>query len=127
MRVSILTLGSVLTLASCTPVPDFVVHEKRGNLDSRWIASEVKLDRRTIIPVAIGLTQQNLHNGEEYLMDISDPTSPNYGKHWSAEKVDLFPFSDWQSSLSVIFRSLKFLLLLRKPLMLSTHGLRVPG
>jgi len=28
---------------------------------------------------------------EEFLMDVSHPESPNYGKHWSAEKVaDMF-------------------------------------
>jgi hypothetical protein len=26
----------------------------------------------------------------EYLMDVSDPHSPNYGKHWSFEKMRVF-------------------------------------
>ncbi|KAK7728146.1 hypothetical protein SLS57_002616 [Botryosphaeria dothidea] len=40
-----------------------------------------------ILPIRIGLQQRNLHLADEYLSDISDPRSPNFGKHWSAEKV----------------------------------------
>ena len=40
-----------------------------------------------MLPVRIGLTQNNLDMGHSHLMDVSDPRSPNYGKYWSAEKV----------------------------------------
>jgi tripeptidyl-peptidase I len=39
------------------------------------------------LPVRIGLTQSNLHRAEEYLLDISHPKSPNYGKFWTSEDV----------------------------------------
>ncbi|KAF7800220.1 hypothetical protein EIP86_011467 [Pleurotus ostreatoroseus] len=35
----------------------------------------------------IGLAQPNINDIEAMLMDVSHPNSPNYGKHWSAEKV----------------------------------------
>ena len=35
----------------------------------------------------IGLTQTNLEKGHDYLMEVSDPASPKYGKYWTAEKV----------------------------------------
>ncbi|KAF2721829.1 subtilisin-like protein [Polychaeton citri CBS 116435] len=35
----------------------------------------------------IGLRQRNLEHVERYLLDVSDPSSGNFGKHWSAEKV----------------------------------------
>lgn len=35
----------------------------------------------------IGLTQANLDNAHEHLLDISHPDSPNYGKHWSSEDI----------------------------------------
>jgi tripeptidyl-peptidase-1 len=44
-----------------------------------------------ILPVRIGLAQNNLEKGHSYLMDVSDPRSPNYGKYWSTEEVhDVF-------------------------------------
>jgi tripeptidyl-peptidase-1 len=33
------------------------------------------------------LKQDNIHQIEQFLMDISHPSSPNYGKHWSPKKV----------------------------------------
>ncbi|KAN0091629.1 Pro-kumamolisin, activation domain containing protein [Hyaloscypha variabilis] len=47
----------------------------------------LKLNQRSIIPISIALSQRNLPNGEEFLMNVSDPLNPNYGKHWSPEKV----------------------------------------
>lgn len=35
----------------------------------------------------IGLSQRNLGNAHKYLLDVSDPDSPNYGKHWTSEQV----------------------------------------
>ena len=39
------------------------------------------------MPVRIGLTGTNLERGHEFLLDISDPFSPNYGKHWTPKEV----------------------------------------
>ena len=48
-----------------------------------------------MLPLRIGLTQQDLHLGYDRLMDVSDPTSSNYGKYLSAEDVhDVFKPSD---------------------------------
>ncbi|EHL01475.1 putative Aorsin [Glarea lozoyensis 74030] len=35
----------------------------------------------------IGLAQNNLDKGYEHLMDVSDPSSSNFGKHWTADDV----------------------------------------
>lgn len=35
----------------------------------------------------IGLTQSNLDKAEEYLMEVSHPTSEKFGRHWSAKQV----------------------------------------
>jgi tripeptidyl-peptidase-1 len=44
-----------------------------------------------MLPIRIGLSQQNLHRGHDLLMSISDPSSPNYGQHLTANEVsDLF-------------------------------------
>ena len=62
-----------------------VVHEERrdGNC---WIRRS-KLESETILPMRIGLKQQNLHRAEEFLMDVSHHESPNFGKHWSQQQI----------------------------------------
>jgi hypothetical protein len=42
----------------------------------------LKLNQRSIISISIALSQLNLQGGEEFLMDVSDLLSPNYGKNW---------------------------------------------
>lgn len=90
MKLSIL---AVLTwLAACViaaPAPvSHVVHEKRETQMNQWTRrNELKLNRDAIIPLSIGLSQRNLENGYEHLMDVSHPESSNYGKHWSFDKV----------------------------------------
>jgi tripeptidyl-peptidase-1 len=83
-------LGGLAVMITAAPAPvSYTVHEKRDVLasSSQWEQKDVKLDRRTAIPMSIALTQRNLENGPDFLMDVSNPTSVNYGKHWSPEKV----------------------------------------
>lgn len=65
----------------------YAIHEKREFTDANWIQRDVDLDRRLVFPMSIGLTQRNLDESHGFLMDVSDPESPNYGKYWSAKKV----------------------------------------
>lgn len=37
--------------------------------------------------VRVGLKQSNLDKAYKYLMDVSHPSSPNYGKRWTPEQV----------------------------------------
>jgi tripeptidyl-peptidase-1 len=37
--------------------------------------------------MSIGLAQQNIDKSHDFLMDVSDPESPNYAKYWRPEKV----------------------------------------
>ncbi|KAI0131101.1 protease S8 tripeptidyl peptidase I [Daldinia grandis] len=72
-------------------IPDtHIQHEKRAPVQER---SWTKLRRAVpdgILPMRIGLKQQNLQPGHDLLMDISNPKSKNYGKHLSAEEVVKF-------------------------------------
>lgn len=90
----LVVIGCLLaqTIAAPAPAPvPHIVHEKRDVESIKWKRSDVKLRRDTIIPVSIGLTQRNLDNGYDFLMDVSDPHSANYGKHWPMEKVFHIP------------------------------------
>jgi tripeptidyl-peptidase-1 len=89
MKLSALILAnSVACVVVAAPSSPYVVHQKRDiNIASKWEERNTNLDRREVLPMSISLTQRNLDRGSSYLMDISDPTSQNYGKHWSADMV----------------------------------------
>ena len=81
-------LGASLFLLSTALGDDLIVHEKRvqpltAAIDRRPVESEA------LLPMRIGLKQneQALAQAEEWLMSVSHPTSPNYGRHWRQEDV----------------------------------------
>lgn len=91
-------IASVLTAASltlCAVVSgSHVLHEKRTTLHPRWTKGD-RVGSTTVLPVRIGLAQNNLDDIYDHLMSISHPSSPSYGKHWSAQDVaDTFKPSD---------------------------------
>ncbi|EDO01044.1 hypothetical protein SS1G_03518 [Sclerotinia sclerotiorum 1980 UF-70] len=63
-----------------------VSHEKRNFPRTRWMKRD-RIASTTLLPVRIGLSQNNLEKGHDFLMDVSHPKSSNYGKHWTAEQV----------------------------------------
>ncbi|OBZ71486.1 Tripeptidyl-peptidase SED1 [Grifola frondosa] len=69
-----------------SPRTNHVVHEKRAFEPLDWVKTR-KLEADKVLPMRIGLTQQNLHKVEEMLMAVSHPKSPSYGQHWSPEDV----------------------------------------
>ncbi|KAJ2989765.1 hypothetical protein NUW58_g3301 [Xylaria curta] len=69
------------------PPPDrHVLHEKRDGEPHLW-EKRRRASQNQVLPIRIGLRQRNLENAESYVYEVSDPTSPNFGKHWSAEQV----------------------------------------
>ena len=88
MRVSLVILGAFVAGVVALPTSTrYVVHEKRSNADSWNEISHTKPDKRITLPVRIGITQSNLDQGHDILMDISHPDSKNYGKHWTPKHV----------------------------------------
>jgi tripeptidyl-peptidase I len=53
------------------------------------------------MPVKIAIRQRNLEHGHDMLMDISDPASPNFGKHMTSKEVADF-FSPARESIIAI-------------------------
>ncbi|KAF7363047.1 Subtilisin-like protein [Mycena venus] len=55
------------------------------------IPSGLTLQRRAdpdaLIPLRFSLAQSNLDKLETFVLDVADPRSPNYGKHWSPAQV----------------------------------------
>ncbi|KAF2705326.1 subtilisin-like protein [Pleomassaria siparia CBS 279.74] len=82
-------LAALLTASSALPtIPqhNHVVHEKRDYAPAKW-TKRSRMAPSAVLPVRVGMTQRNLHRGAEFLNDVSNPRSKNYGKHWSMDKV----------------------------------------
>ncbi|KUJ15281.1 putative protease S8 tripeptidyl peptidase I [Mollisia scopiformis] len=77
-------LSSALLVGVFSSPTGHVLHEKRSVSLSH---KRQRVDGDSIVPVRIGLRQSNLHTGYERLMEVSHPTSKNYGKHLSKEDV----------------------------------------
>jgi tripeptidyl-peptidase I len=80
-------LGLALSVTAAPTSTSYEIHEKREFTNPVWIPRDIRLAKSAVIPISIGLRQQNLENGHDFLMDVSDPTSPNYSNHWSPENV----------------------------------------
>jgi len=92
MRFFTALVVSVTCLSACHALPSpastkYVVHEKRDT-DARFLVKRDLMDKTRSLPIRIGLAQNELHRGYDWLMDVAHPSSPNYGKHWTASDVN---------------------------------------
>ena len=81
-----LTFLSLVLSALGATFSAHVRHETRSTIPAGW-APVRRAPSHMVVPLRVGLAQQNIDRIEEYLMDVSHPDSPNYGNHWSAGKV----------------------------------------
>ncbi|KAL8671168.1 MAG: hypothetical protein Q9168_004321 [Polycauliona sp. 1 TL-2023] len=86
MHLSLFTLGAIVATTLALPSVNHVLHEKRDRLPPGW-QHDGKLDPSKVLPMKIALTQSNLDKADEFIMDVSHPTSTNYGKHWTHEDI----------------------------------------
>ena len=71
MRVSQI-LSPLVLAACCAALPSHVphrIHEKRNDGFTLWKRGQ-KVNGSAILPIRIGLTQSNLHNGYDHLMAV---------------------------------------------------------
>lgn len=83
---------SLISLLCLAVVPlrsvNAVVHEKR-DVPLQGLKGRQRIEQHALLPMRIGL-RQNQHaevNAENWLMSVSDPLSPDYGRHWSQDEV----------------------------------------
>lgn len=103
MHFSIVTVLGLLGGTLAAPTQNFkryVVHERRERLPTHWNKNAM-LHGDSYIPLRIGLKQSNLHKADEFLTDVSDPESPNFGKHWSAKQI-AETFAPSEDSISAV-------------------------
>lgn len=86
MYLSSLTLATLITAVLAAPTKDHVLHEKRNMGSSAWQKRNA-VPADMVLPMRIGLKQTNIHRGHDLLMDVSSPSSPNFGKYYTAEEV----------------------------------------
>ncbi|KAJ5113386.1 subtilisin-like protein [Penicillium angulare] len=82
---------AIVALTGAAPASvKHVLHEKREKNGYDWVKGD-RVESDAVLPVRIGLSQNNLEKGYDYLMEVSDPNSGRYGKYWSADDVhDMF-------------------------------------
>lgn len=67
--VSVVSLA-IAAIANAAPSSTkHVVHEKRNAPPSDWVKGD-RIEGSAIVPMRIGLTQTNLDNGYEYLLEL---------------------------------------------------------
>ena len=86
MYYSLFVTAALAAGVTASPFVHHVVHERRSGTPHGWIKRS-SLQRNAILPMKVGLKQSNLERGYEYLDDVSHPSSPNFGRHWSAKEV----------------------------------------
>ncbi|KAF2152969.1 subtilisin-like protein [Myriangium duriaei CBS 260.36] len=80
--------AAAVTCVTASPVhAPHAIHEKRSIVPHGWTKQRAGLNKDAVLPMRIGLTQSNLDKAYEHLMDVSHPTSDNFGKHWTAKQV----------------------------------------
>ncbi|KAJ6783317.1 hypothetical protein PWT90_02552 [Aphanocladium album] len=86
MKIAAIFLSAFCAAALGIPLGDHVQHERRET--HRHLRKSMgAVDGSEVIPARIALKQRNLENGMELLLAVSDPASPNYGKHYTADEV----------------------------------------
>ena len=83
-------IASAVGSSAPSPLSRRVLHDRRTSVPPGWSLHR-RADPDIVVPFSIVLKQSNLDRLDEYLLDVADPDSPNYGKHWtSTQVVDVF-------------------------------------
>lgn len=82
-----LCLSALTVVVFPSPLgPSSHIAQGTRNVPPGWSLHR-RADPDVLIPLKFTLVQSNVHNLDSYLLDIADPSSPNYGQHWSPAKV----------------------------------------
>lgn len=74
------------TALALTVPQTHVVHERRHVPHSRI---NKRMAPNAVLPMRIGLRQSSaaLQSAEDWLMEVSHPSSPKYGQHWTSDEI----------------------------------------
>jgi tripeptidyl-peptidase-1 len=85
MRTIHFTFGIFVASITATSL-HHLTHERQVPGAAGW-EKRFKLKSDSVLPMRIALAQQNIDAAEEYLLSVSDPTSPQYSQHWTPAAV----------------------------------------
>ncbi|KAH8703187.1 putative protease S8 tripeptidyl peptidase I [Talaromyces proteolyticus] len=85
LQLAVVSALAALSVAAPSPARH-ILHEKRHRPSTDWVKTS-RVESSAILPIRIGLMQTNLHNGPDYLMEVSDPQSEKYGQYFSMDEV----------------------------------------
>lgn len=80
------TLGLAASAIADPTLSPWQLHERRSHIPAGWTRTQ-KLDSSVSVPLRFALAQSNIENIETLLNEVSHPSSPNYGNHWSASQI----------------------------------------
>jgi len=89
--ITLVTVCAFILQAAAAPTSSsHVLHEKRDSAPRNW-EKRGRVRPNIILPVRIGLTQNNLENGPKLLDEVSNPSSPKYAQHYNPKQIhDIF-------------------------------------
>jgi len=71
----LVAVAAIAAISNAAPAPiKHVMHEKRQAPSSDWV-KVARIEGTAILPMRIGLTQNNLDKGHDLLMEVYDPNS----------------------------------------------------
>ncbi|KAJ7162741.1 peptidase S8/S53 domain-containing protein [Mycena crocata] len=80
-----LLLASFVSAVRVDPRAATVAHEKRADHPS--LTHPRRAEGDILVPLKIGLKQQNIETLADHLLSVSDPHSPTFAQHWTPERV----------------------------------------
>ncbi|KAG6033167.1 hypothetical protein E4U40_005576 [Claviceps sp. LM458 group G5] len=101
MRNVLVFLTGLAATGLATSSDYHVVHERRdANKPVRFIKREAANGDQDI-PVRIALKQENIDQGMDLIMKVSDPASSDYGKHYTTDQI-INLFAPKQETIDVV-------------------------
>ncbi|KAJ4416113.1 hypothetical protein N0V82_006957 [Gnomoniopsis sp. IMI 355080] len=94
-------LGGGLSVTKRDVPRSHVLHERQLPHWSRTWEKKSKVKKSALLPMRIGLRQNNLQEGHDLLMDRSNPESPNFGQRMDPREVIEF-FAPPKESVEVV-------------------------
>ncbi|KAG2122346.1 subtilisin-like protein [Suillus clintonianus] len=80
------TLSIAVSAIADPTLSPWQLHEQRSHIPAGWTRAR-KLHPSALVPLRFALAQSNIEHIEALLNDVSHPSSPNYGNHWSASQI----------------------------------------
>ncbi len=90
MLLIVFILAAILAVAFGTPTTSHIFREKAHLVGRPEIKPGAKSSADHHHTVVFGIAQRNVDKLEEVLLQVSDPRSAQYGKHWTRDEVGRF-------------------------------------